>query len=86
MTALKIGDTVKSLDFNGIQDCYMVGEVVGVFRSSGIFRAKFVRRVWQGKIDTKYKTDYFTAPLQGEHFLDDPKMPRVSVIYWPSKW
>ena len=79
MSTLKIGDTVKSLDFNGIDDCYMLGEVVGVY-SDGSFRAKFVRRVWQGKIDTKFKTDYFTAPLQGEHFMDNDAMPRVSVV------
>lgn len=80
MSTLKIGDTVKSLDFNGIDDCYMLGKVVGVFKSSGIFRAKFVQRVWQGKIDTKFKTDYFTAPLQGEHFMDNDSMPRVIVV------
>ena len=26
---MKIGDIVKSLDFNGIDNCYMVGTVVG---------------------------------------------------------
>jgi hypothetical protein len=79
MTTLKVGDIVKSLDFNGIDDCYMVGQVVGV-HNDGSFRAKFMRRVWQGKIDTKFKTDYFTAPLQGEHFMDNDSMPRVSVV------
>jgi len=79
MTALKVGDIVKSLDFNGIDDCYMVGEVVGV-HYDGSFRAKFMRRVWQGKIDTKFKTDYFTAPQQGEHFLDRSDSPRVVVV------
>ena len=77
---MKIGDVVKSLDFNGVDNCYMVGTVVGVFRSTGTFRAKFIKRVWQGEVDKKFKTDYFTAPLQGRQFLDRDDSPRVIVI------
>lgn len=76
---MKVGDTVKSLDFVGIPDCYMVGKVVGV-DFDGTFRAKFVERVWQGAVDRKFKTDYFTAPLQGNHMFDRPDSPRVTVI------
>ena len=50
---MKIGDIVKSLDFNGIDNCYMVGTVVGVFKHDGTFRAKFIKRVWQGEVDKK---------------------------------
>ncbi|MEY4331958.1 MAG: hypothetical protein RLZZ196_696 [Bacteroidota bacterium] len=75
---MKIGDIVKSLDFRGIDNCYMIGEVVSI-NFDGTFRAKFMKRVWEGVEDKKFKTDYFTAPLQGEHFLDD-ELPRVFVI------
>ena len=77
---LKIGDIVKSLDFNGIETCYMVGKVVGVFRADGTFRAKMIKRVWQGELDKKFKTDYFTAPLQGNMFLDREDSPRIVVL------
>ncbi len=77
---MQVGDIVKSLDFNGIDDCYMVGQVVGVFESDGTFRAQFIKRVWQGAEDRKFKTDYFTAPQQGNHFMDRDDSPRVIVI------
>ena len=76
---MKVGDIVKSLDFNGIEDCYMVGQVVAV-QNDGVFRAKFIKRVWQGLVDNKFKTDYFSAPLQGEQFMDRDDSPRVVVI------
>ena len=77
---LNIGDVVKSYDFNGIDSCYMVGKVVGVFKSDGTFRAKFIKRVWENKEDKKFTTDYFTAPLQGNAFMDNPATPRIVVI------
>jgi len=77
---MQVGDIVKSFDFVGIDDCFMVGKVVGVFESDGTFRAQFIKRVWQGSEDQKFKPDYFTAPLQGEHFMDRAEFPRVIVI------
>ena len=76
---MKVGDIVKSLDFNGIDNCYMIGKVVGI-HDDGTFRAKCIKRVWQGGNDDKFQTDYFTAPLQGNQFLDRVDMPRVIVV------
>jgi hypothetical protein len=76
---MRVGDIVKSLDFNGIDNCYMVGKVIAV-QSDGAFRAQFIKRVWQGAEDRKFKTDFFTAPVQGNSFMDDPDSPRVIVI------
>lgn len=76
---MQIGSIVKSLDFNGIDDCYMVGKVVAV-QSDGLFRAEFIKRVWQGIEDRKFKTDFFTAPVQGNAFMDRPESPRVIVV------
>jgi hypothetical protein len=80
MTTLKVGDFVKSLDFNGIDDCYMEGQVVSISKQFGDFRARFTRRVWQGKVDKKFTTDFFTAPLQGNMFMDRADSPRVIVV------
>lgn len=80
MSQINVGDIVKSLDFNGIDNCYMVGKVVGVYPRTGEFRAKFIKRVWQGAEDKKFKTDCFTAPLQGELLSDNSDDPRVNVI------
>lgn len=79
MSKINVGDVVKSLDFNGIDNCYMVGKVVGV-NFDGTFRAKFIKRVWQGAEDRKFKTDFFTAPLQGNSIFDNDAMPRISVV------
>lgn len=76
---MKIGDIVKSLDFNGIDNCYMIGVVVGV-HEMGTFRARFIKRVWEGYEDRKFKTNYFTAPQQGNLISDNDAKPRVMVI------
>ena len=73
---MKVGSIVKSYDFPGVDTCYMIGKVVGVYERDGTFRAKFIKRVWEGAEDKKFKTDYFTAPLQGNMFMDD-KFQRV---------
>jgi hypothetical protein len=76
---MQVGDIVKSLDFNGIDNCYMVGKVVGIHHD-GTFRAKFIKRVWEGVEDRKFKTDFFTAPQQGQHMFDRAQSPRVIVV------
>ena len=76
---MKVGDIVKSLDFPGSHNCYMIGKVTGV-HYDGTFRAKFIKRVWLGSEDRKCKVDYFTAPTQGHHFLDNNNDPRIIVV------
>ena len=76
---MKVGDIVKVYEFNGIDTCYMVGQVVGI-QYDGLFRAKFIKQVFDGKVDKKAKIDYFTAPLQGNAFMDNDASPRVVVI------
>jgi hypothetical protein len=77
---MKVGDIVKSMDFPHIDNCYFIGKVVGISHAAGIFRAEFIKRVFDGVEDSKFKTDYFTAPLQGNSFMDDDSRPRVMVI------
>lgn len=75
---MNIGDIVKSYDFPGNTECYMIGKVVGI-HGDGSFRAEFIKRVWLGQHDKKFKTDYFTAPVQGNAFMDE-KFQRIVVI------
>ena len=77
---VKVGDIVKSYDFVGVDSCYMIGKVVGVFRSDGTFRAKFIKRVFDGQEAKNFKTDYFSAPLQGNMMMDRDDFPRIVVI------
>lgn len=82
---VRIGDVVKSLDFVGISDCYYVGLIVGINEIDSTFRAKAIKRVWQGQADKKPLSDYFTAPLPGHEFFDDlaeerGTEPRIQVL------
>ena len=77
---MKVGDIVKSLDFVGIDTCYYVGKVVSISKMDGTFRAEFIKRVWEGVEDRKFKTDTFVAPLQGNHFMDSDSTPRIIVV------
>lgn len=75
-STMKVGDIVKSLDFVNVQDCYMIGKVVSISKMDGTFRAETIARIWQGVPDKKF-SDYFVAPLQGNHFADNLNLPRV---------
>lgn len=83
---VRIGDVVKSLDFVGVNNCYYVGLVMGINEIDGTFRAKTIKRVWEGQVDSeKIYPYFFDAPLPGNHFFDDLAEqknvePRVQVI------
>lgn len=83
---LKVGDVVKSLDFVGISNCYMVGVVTSVSLEDNTFRARTVKRVWEGVAFSEPNLPInFSAPLPGCHFFDDladekGSEPRVQVV------
>jgi len=79
---VRIGDVVKSLDFVGVNDCYYVGLIVGISEMDSTFRAKTVKRVWQGKVEERFWSDTFVAPLPGQHMFDDEWIdePRIQVL------
>lgn len=79
---VEMGSVVKSLDFPHTADCYYVGVVTVVNKWDGTFRARTVKRVWEGKIDTrKYPPEFFTAPLPGQHMFDGEWCePRIQVV------
>jgi len=79
------GDVVKSLDFVGVSNCYFVGLVDSVNYQNNTFRAKTIKRVWEGKVDSDSPIDFFVAPLPGCHFFDDMaeekgSEPRIQVV------
>lgn len=77
---MQVGDIVKSLDFVGIDNCYMIGKVISISKMDGTFRAQLIKRVFDGVEDRKFKSDTFVAPLQGNHFFDRDDQPRVVVV------
>ena len=83
---VKIGDVVKSLDFVGINNCYFVGVVTSVSLEDNTFRARTVKRVWEGLAFSESNLPInFSAPLPGCHFFDDlaekkGTEPRVQVV------
>ena len=74
------GDLIKSYDFTGIDSCYMIGRVFSISKMDSTVRCEFMSRVFDGKIDKKFKTDFFTAPLNGSSFMDNVNFPRLVVI------
>jgi hypothetical protein len=81
---IKVGDVVKSLDFVGINNCYFVGLVTEIDKNDGRFKAKTVKRVWEGN-SIATRDEFFFAPLPGNHFFDDLAEqknvePRVQVV------
>ena len=69
---VRIGDVVKSLDFVGISNCYFVGVVTSVSLEDNTFRARTVKRVWEGVAFSESNLPInFSAPLPGCHFFDD---------------
>jgi hypothetical protein len=77
---VEVGSVVKSLDFPSTTDCYYVGLVTAIL-SDGTFRANKIKRVWEGKVEEKFWSDTFVAPLPGQHMFDDEWIePRVQVV------
>jgi hypothetical protein len=83
---VRIGDVVKSLDFVGVSNCYMVGVVTAVSLEDSTFRARTVKRVWEGVALSEQNLPInFSAPLPGCHFFDDMaedkgREPRIQVV------
>ncbi len=83
---VRIGDVVKSLDFVGISNCYFVGVVTSVSLEDNTFRARTVKRVWEGVAFSEPNLPInFSAPLPGCHFFDDMaedkgREPRIQVV------
>jgi len=67
-------------NFPSTTDCYYVGLVTAIL-PDGTFRANKIKRVWEGKVEEKFWSDTFVAPLPGQHMFDDEWIePRIQVV------
>lgn len=73
------GDIVKSLDFPGMSEHYMIGEVVSVSMMDQSIRCKVLKTVVSG-VTKKSKADFFVTPFVGNHFLDEQFPGRLTLI------
>jgi len=73
---VKVNDVIKSFDFLGRDDCYIVGQVKSV--DKGLIVAKVIRAVSEGK-DYNFPDTEFSTYEQGLGMFDD-SFNRVVVL------
>lgn len=78
---IKTGDLIKSYDFHGRTDCYMVGLVERVERD-GLIHCKLIKRVLEDKLHPLPEGRTFQTPKQGHLMADEffPNFTRIEVI------
>jgi hypothetical protein len=76
---MQIGSTIKSYDFNGIMNTYMVGRVVDLM--DDFILCDTLEIVWEGvKQPIKESRRQFRTVVQGKMFMDNPAQPRIVVL------
>lgn len=73
---IELGTVIKSYDFPGRTDCYIIGSVVDT--SKGLITAKVIRAISEGKLYQFPDSEFTTLP-QGEGLFDD-KWNRVEIV------
>jgi len=76
--SLKVGDIVKSNDFQAHDDCYIIGRVAEIDRYTATFKLEPFLRVFGGK-EVKDSNPHW-VPLQGAFAGDIEGWKRVEVI------
>lgn len=76
ITAVKIGDVIRSLDFPGRLDCYMIGQVLEI--KNGEITCQGVSQVIEGKASSSNRV--FVTPDIGHHFMDQMYPGRIAVL------
>ncbi len=72
------GDIVKSLDFPGNSDHYIIARVLDV--DCGLVSAICLVQVSDGLSVPASGFEKFSFPAQGEHFMDDKFPGRITLI------
>ena len=72
----KVGDLIRSLDFPGIQEHYMIGLVTEI--NGDILTVRGIAKVRDSKSE-RYEGE-FTTPQNGAHFMDKCFPGRIVVI------
>lgn len=80
VAAVKVGDVIKSLDFAGTEDCYMIGKVVAILYSGEVYRCKAIAKVWEGNAKIVSNVHDFEVPCEGLQMLDERFPGRITVI------
>lgn len=80
---LKVGDTVKSLDWAHSNDNYCVGVITSIDEVNCTFTAQMTEHVVNGEslYLSPWSDNTFCAPLPGFHMFEDEWCePRVQVV------
>ena len=72
----KVGDLIRSLDFPGISEHYMIGMVTEI--NGDILTVRGITKVVNTKSE-RYEGE-FTTPQNGAHFMDNRFPGRIVVI------
>lgn len=76
MKKMVVGSVVKSLDFAGNPDNYVLGVVFEIGEET--FRMRGFERVWATRASEDSRE--YIIPLEGQHFMDANFPGRVKVI------
>ena len=79
MSTLQIGSIIKSYDFNGVKDCYMMGEVTSI--KGNLITCTTLKRVYVGvSHEVSDVNSEFHTVTQGSHFMDSSETPRIEIV------
>lgn len=67
---MQVGSIIKSFDFPGNTDCYMIGEVVDFEEGGDVIVAKMIKVVFDGETKQIGYVDLFRTPKQGTMMFD----------------
>lgn len=73
----KVGDLIRSLDFPGVDEHYMIGVVVEV--EGDFIKCHATRQVVNGIVKVP-EDKYFTTVQNGCHFMDNRFPGRITIL------
>lgn len=74
---MKTGTIIKSFDFHGNTNHYMIGRVIKVV--DDLITAETIKRVVDGNESINHGAT-FSVPVNGAHFMDNGKFNRIEII------
>jgi hypothetical protein len=75
--SIKIGSTIKSYDFNGNTECFIVGEVQSI--DDDFYYCSVIKTVFDSK-EIKIKSPTFRCLKQGLLMNDSDSFPRITLL------
>jgi len=67
MNEFEVGQTIKSLDFPGRTDCYIIGKIIGIDESKGLYECEVIEAISEGEIyefpQPRFYTPYTPHPF-----------------------